>query len=86
MPKEITKKNNNQSLSALAKIKRSVYIFSALVLIVLVVAGYFAVVFITDAYNQAQAPTTEQIDTYLYEVKVDQFQDIISTINQRQLY
>ena len=86
MPKEIAKKKNNQSLSALAKIKRSVYIFAALVLIVLASAGYFVIVFISESYQQAQAPTTEQIDTYLYEVKVDNFQEIISVINQRQLY
>lgn len=86
MPTKIAPKNNNQNLSELTKIKRSVYIFAVIILLFLGIAGYFVVVFLNQSYQQAQAPSKEQIDTYLYEVKVDQFQDTISVINQRQLY
>lgn len=81
-----TPKNTNQNLSELTRIKRSVYLFAVIVLLFLAITGYFVVAFLNQSYQQAQAPTKEQIDTYLYEVKVDQFQDVISAINQRQLY
>jgi len=79
-------KKDQLNLSELTKIKRGVYVFAIFVLLLLGISGYWVVAFLLRSYQQAQAPTTEQIDTYRYEVNLDQFQDTISAINQRQLY
>lgn len=91
MVKKSPKPNNvvsskSKAPLALGQIKRNVYIFAALVIIILVIAGYFIFSFVYKSYLEASEPTVEQIETYRYEVDVDKFQDVISTINKRQLY
>ncbi|MFC1721374.1 hypothetical protein ACFL0Z_00475 [Patescibacteria group bacterium] len=77
------KKSTSESLH---KWRRLVLGMGIVVVVMLVIWGYFIFSFVYRSYQEASEPTDEQVGTYRLQVDVSRFQETVKYLNSRTLY